>query len=55
MLLVNYVIIKLSESITTKRAFTYYVITEGGEGSLKCLGMIMEEGKGGWPCDDIRK
>ena len=26
----NYVIIKLSEIKTTKGAFTYYVITEGG-------------------------
>ena len=27
---VNYVIMKLSESKTTKGAFTYYAITEGG-------------------------
>ena len=27
-----YVIIKLSESKTTKGAFTYYIITEGGGG-----------------------
>ena len=27
---VNYVIMKLSESKTTKGTFTYYVITEGG-------------------------
>ena len=31
---INYVIMKLSESKTTKGAFTYYVITEGGEGGL---------------------
>ena len=29
-----------------KGAFTYYVITEGGVGSLKCLRMIMGEGEG---------
>ena len=29
-MLFDYVIIKLSESKTTKGAFTYYVITEGG-------------------------
>ena len=39
---------KLSESKTTKVALTYYVITEGGGGSLKGLCMIMGEGKGGW-------
>ena len=25
------------------------------EGSLKCLCMIIGEGEGGWPCDDISK
>ena len=29
-MLLDYVIIKSSESKTTKGAFTYYVITEGG-------------------------
>ena len=40
-----------------KTAFTYYVITEGGRDSLKCLRMIMGEGEGegGWPYDDISK
>ena len=38
-----------------KGAFTYYVITEGGEGSLKCLRMIMGQGEGVWSYDDIRK
>ena len=43
---VNYVIMKLSESKTTKGTFTYYVITEGGRGgggSIKDLCMIMGE------------
>ena len=39
--------IKLSESKTTKEAFTYYVITEGGgRGSLKGLCMIVVGGLG---------
>ena len=48
-MLLDYVIIKLLESKTTKEAFTYYVITEGWVGcggSLKGLYMIMEEGVG---------
>ena len=36
-------------------AFTYYAITEGGGGCLKCLRMIKGEGEGGWPYDDISK
>ena len=48
-------IIKLSENKTTKGAFTYYIIIEGGGGSLKCLCLIMAEGEGGWPCEDISK
>ena len=48
-MLLDYVIIKLSENKTTKGAFTYYIITEEGGGSLKCLCMIMTEGEGGWP------
>ena len=39
----NYVIIQLSGSKTTKGAFTYYVITEGG--FLKCLCMILGRGR----------
>ena len=31
-MLLDYVIIKLSESKTAKGAFTYYIITEGGGG-----------------------
>ena len=52
-MLLDYVIIKLSESKTTKGVFTYYIIREGGRG-------IMGDGEGdygrwggGWPCDDI--
>ena len=46
-ILLDYVIIKLSESKTLKRAFRYYVITEGGgRKPLKGLCMIMEEGEG---------
>ena len=33
-MLLDYVIIKLSASKTTKAAFIYYVITEGGRGGL---------------------
>ena len=33
----------MSESKTTKGAFTYYVITEEGRGSLKGLCMIFGE------------
>ena len=39
----------------SKRAFTYYIMTEGGGGSLKCLRLIMGEGEGSWPYDDISK
>ena len=31
-IMINYVIIKLSESKTTKAAFTNYITTEGGGG-----------------------
>ena len=41
--LCNYKII----SKTTKAAFTYYIITEGGMGSLKCLCMIVGDGERG--------
>ena len=34
---------------------TYYIITERGGGSIKCLRMIMGEGEGSWPYDDISK
>ena len=50
---VNYVIMKLSESKTTKGTFTYYVITDGGGGVSLC--MITGEGEGDWPYDDISK
>ena len=40
------IIIKLSESKTTKGTFTYYIITEEGKGSLKGLCMTMGEGEG---------
>ena len=33
-------------AFTSLGAFTYYVITEGGGRSLKCLCIIMEEGEG---------
>ena len=46
---------KLSESKTNKGAFTYYVIAKGGRRVSKCLFMIMGEGEGSWPCDDINK
>ena len=45
-MLLDYVIIKLSESKTTKGAFTYYIITEGGGESLNCSCMIKGEGRG---------
>ena len=59
-MLLDYVIIKLSERKSTKGALTYYVITEGGGRggweSLKGLCMIMEgDREGGWPCYDISK
>ena len=55
-MLLDHVIIKLSESKTTKGAFIYYIITEGEGGSLNCLCMIMGEERGkGWLCDDISK
>ena len=44
-MLLDYVIIRLSEIRTTKGVLTYYIITEGGE-SLKCLCMIMGYGDG---------
>ena len=44
-MLLDYVIIKLSESKTTNAAFTYYIITEGTGGSLKCLCMVLGEGE----------
>ena len=46
---------KLTENETTKGVLTYHVITEGGRGSLKGLCMIMGEGDGTWPYDDISK
>ena len=46
---------KLLERKTTKRVFTYYVITEGGGTCLKGLCMIMGEGEGAWSCNDISK
>ena len=52
-MLLDYVIIKLSESKKTKGVFTLLCnLRGGGEGSLKCLSMIMGEGEGegGWPC-----
>ena len=33
-------------TVNGKGAFTYYVITKGGGGSLKCLCKIMGEGEG---------
>ena len=42
----NYVIIKLSESETTQRAFTYYVITEG-DGGLGVSKRLMHNYRGG--------
>ena len=45
-MLLDYVIIKLSKSKTTKGVFTYYIITEGGEGDYGRWG-------GGSPCDDL--
>ena len=44
---VNYVIMKLSESKTTKGAFTYYVITERGGEVSKRLIHDYGGGKGG--------
>ena len=44
---VNYVIMKLSESKTTKGTFTYYVITEG-EGTYKKLMHDCRGGEVGW-------
>ena len=44
-MLLDYAIIKLSESKTTKGGFKYCIITERGGGSLKCLCMIMGEGR----------
>ena len=44
-MLLDYVIIRLSEIKTTKGVLTYYIITEGGK-SLKCLCMIMGYGDG---------
>ena len=49
-MLLDYVIIKLSESKTTKEAFTYYIITEGVS---KMLVHDYEGWGGGWPCDDV--
>ena len=47
-----YIIIKLSESKTSKGRFTNYIITETG-GVPKML-MYDYGGWGGdWPCDDI--
>ena len=43
---------KLSESKTAKRAFTYYIITEG-EGVSKMLMNDYGVWGGGLPCDDI--
>ena len=43
---------KLSESKTTKGAFTYYIITEG-EGVSRMLMHDYGEWGVGWPCDDI--
>ena len=52
----NYVIIKLSESKTTKGAVTYYVITEErGGGVSKRLMDDYGGGGGGWSCVDISK
>ena len=45
-MLLDYVVIKLSESKTTKGAFTYYISTERRGRSLNCLCMIMGEGRG---------
>ena len=41
-------------NLREKGAFIYYLITEGEGGSLKCVCMIMGEGEGGWPYDDIK-
>ena len=53
-MLLDYVIITLSEIKTTKGAFTYYIITDGG-GDLQSVyawlwKMVRE--LAGWPCDD---
>ena len=42
--LCNYEIIR-KQNKTTQEAFTYYIITEGEGESLKCLYMIMANGK----------
>ena len=38
--------IKSSEGKITKGVFTYYIITEGGGGALKCLWIITGDGEG---------
>ena len=43
-MLLDYVITKLSEIKTTKEAFTYYIITEGG-GVSKLLMHVYGEGE----------
>ena len=54
-MLLDYAIIKLSESKTIKGAFTDYVITEGEGGiSQRLIHDYGAEG-GGWPCVDISK
>ena len=47
-MLLDYVIIKLSEIKTTKGAFTYYIITEGEDVS-KLLMHDYGGWGGGWP------
>ena len=51
-MLLDYVIIKLSESKTTKGAFAYYK-SQKGEGVSKMFMNDFGELGGGWPCDDI--
>ena len=53
-MLLDYVIIKLSESKTTMGAFTSHNHRGGGEGVSK---MLMHDygGGWGWPCDDTSK
>ena len=45
-MLLDYVIITLSEIKTTKGAFTYYIITEGGGGLQNAYAWLWEMGRG---------
>ena len=54
-MLLNYLIIKLSESKTPKGAFTNYVNRREAGRVSKMLMRDYGGGGGGWPCDHIRK